>query len=166
MRAWLEQRTQSERRLLLAAGLVVVGALYFLLVLEPLNGANARLRTQIGAATDLERRLAAMTQELAGLHGGGAGPRASFPPDAALLSVLTNSAHAEGLQDYTRKMAPLGPHVVSLMLEDVPFAALAGWLVKLDREQGIEVERVAVSAAKNPGLVDVQLSLKARVAAP
>lgn len=165
MRAWLEQRTQSERRLLMLAGLVVAGALYFLLVLEPLNAANARLRTQIGAAGDLDQRLAAMTQELAGLHGGG-GPRKSFPPDAALLSVITTSAYAEGLQEYTRKMAPLGPHVVSLMLEDVPFAALAGWLVKLDRDQGIEVERVAVSAAKHPGLVDAQLSLKARIVAP
>ena len=165
MRAWLEQRTLAEKRLLGTAALVIAGALYFLLVLEPLTGANARLRTQIGAASDLEAHLAAMSQELARLHGGGS-TGASFPPDAALLSVLTTSASAEGLQAYTRKMAPLGPHVVSLMLEGVPFPALAAWLVKLDREQGVEVERVAVSAAKASGAVDVQLSLKARGLGP
>ena len=161
MRSWFEQRTRSEKITLAAGLLVVLAAVYYLLLIEPLTLANARLTTQVSAARDLERHLGELAQELAALQGAG-GVRANFPASSSLLSVLTTSAHAAGLQEYTKKLAPVSTNAVSLVLDDIPFAALAAWLMALDREQGIEVERVSLAAAAKPGVVSAQLTLKAR----
>jgi general secretion pathway protein M len=163
MRAWFESRTESEKILLALGALVVVGALYFLLVIDPLSQANARLATRVGAARELEAHLTQLAAEVKTLGGGGAKARATLPPGASLLNVVTTSAHAAGVQEHTKKMAPVGANALSLYLDDMPFAQLASWLVNLDEKQGIEVERATIEALPAVGTVRADLTLKARL---
>ena len=163
MRTWFEQRTRSEQITLGVGAVVLLIALYFLAVIEPLTQANAQLLAQVTAAHALEQRLIELSQEIAVLHAHGGGG-ANFAPGASLLSVLTTSAHDAGMQQYTKKVAPVGANAVSLVLDEVPFAPLAAWLIALDREQGVEVERISVAATSKGGVVSAQLTLKARSA--
>ena len=68
MRAWFESRTNSEKLLLSVGALVVLGALYFLLLIDPLSQANARLAIRVSAARDLEAHLTQLSQEVKGLE--------------------------------------------------------------------------------------------------
>ena len=158
---WFESRNDSEKILLSVGALVVAGALYFLLLIDPLSQANARLTTRVSAAQELAAHLIALAEEVKNL-GGGAQQRTTLPPGASLLNVVTTSAHASGVQQHTKKMAPVGANALALYLDDMPFAQLASWLVSLDEQQGIEVERATVEALPVVGTVRAELTLKAR----
>lgn len=161
MRAWFDARSASEKILLGLGAMTVGGALYFLLLIDPLSQANARLATRVGAARDLQTHLSQVAAEVQGL-GGGAKARASLPAGASLLSVVTTNAHVSGVQDHTKKMAPVGANALSLYLDDMPYTQLADWLVKLDEQQGIEVERATIEALPVSGTVRADLTLRAR----
>ncbi len=163
MRAWFDTRTDSEKILLTLAALVVTGALYFLLIIDPLSQANTRLAIRVGAARELEAHLTQLSAEIKTLGGGAAKLRATLAPGASLLNVVTTSAHASGVQEHTKKMAPVGANALSLYLDDMPFAQLASWLVSLDEQQGIEVERATIEALPAVGTVRADLTLKARL---
>lgn len=162
MRAWFDSRTDSEKVLLGMGALSVIGALYFLLLIDPLSQANARLVTRVGAARELQGHLLQLVDEVKVL-GGGAKARATLPAGASLLTLVTTSAYGAGVQQHTRKMAPVGTNALSLYLDDIPFAQLADWLVKLDEQQGIEVERATIEALPLVGTVRADLTLRARL---
>ncbi|MCC6710004.1 MAG: type II secretion system protein M [Gammaproteobacteria bacterium] len=163
MRAWFESRNESEKRLLTLAALVVAGALYFLLVIDPMSQANARLATRLSAAQELQAHLSKLADEMKSLGGAASKQRTTLPPGASLLNVVTTSAHAAGVQQHTKKMAPVGANALSLYLDDMPFNELAQWLVNLDQQQGIEVERATIEALPVIGTVRADLTLKARL---
>ena len=163
MRAWFDSRVDSEKMLLGVGALTIIAALYFLLVIDPLSQANARLATRVGAARELQGHLVQLADEVKGLGGGAAKARATLPVGASLLTVVTTSAHLSGVQEHTRKMAPVGANALSLYLDDMPFAQLADWLVKLDEQQGIEVERATIEALPIVGTVRADLTLRARL---
>ena len=142
---------------------MVVAALYFLLIIDPLSQANARLATRVNAARDLEAHLTQLSQEVKGFGGGAAKTRSTLPPGASLLNVVTTSAHTAGVQKHTKKMVPVGVNALSLYLDDMPFAELASWLVSLDEQQGVEVERATIEALPTTGTVRADLTLKARL---
>lgn len=162
MRHWFDSRSESEKWLLALGALVIIGALYFLLLIDPLSQANARLATRLAAARELQAHLSQLATEAKTL-GGGARQRATLPPGASLLNVVTTSAHVAGVQEHTKKLAPVGANALSLYLDEMPFTKLASWLVNLDEKQGIEVERATIEALPVAGTVRADLTLKARL---
>lgn len=161
MRAWFDARSASEKILLSLGVVTVAGALYFLLLVDPLSQANTRLATRVGAARDLQTHLTQLAAEVRVL-GGRAQARVTLPVGASLLSVVTTSAHLAGVQDHTQKMAPVGANALSVYLDDMPYTQLAEWLVKLDEQHGIEVERATIEALPVSGVVRADLTLRAR----
>jgi general secretion pathway protein M len=159
--AWISTRSRSERIGLGLLVVVVFGAAYFLLVWEPLSLAHARLVTRVAAEHDLARYLTDVSAR-ARLLEARQTPRTPYAGDVNLLTFVTAQARAAGVQAYTRKLTPSGADAINLMLENVPFSTLAGWLVALDEEHGVEVERINVSASKAAGLVMAQIMLRAR----
>lgn len=160
MRQWWQTRSVSERRML-GVGMLVIGAtLYYLLLLEPLLLARERVETRVAAERALGLELAALTAEAAKLRRRG-DTRRAFDAAGSLLAVVNVSAARAGTQRTTRRMTPLGASGVTLFLDDVAFADLAAWLVALDVEYGVEVERAALDSVR-PGVVDAQLTLRAR----
>ena len=125
--------------------------------------ANARLATRLSAAQELQAHLSKLADEMKSLGGAASKQRTTLPPGASLLNVVTTSAHAAGVQQHTKKMAPVGANALSLYLDDMPFNELAQWLVNLDQQQGIEVERATIEALPVIGTVRADLTLKARL---
>ena len=163
MRAWFVSRSDSEKVLLSVGAITVIGALYFLLIVDPLSQANARLTTRVGAARELQAHLKELASEVKVLGGSAGKVRATLPAGASLLTVVTTSAHVSGVQTHTKKMAPVGANALSLYLDDMPYTQLADWLIKLDEQQGIEVERATIEALPVIGTVRADLTLRARM---
>jgi len=162
MRQWWTARSPSERRLLLAGGLVVFTTLYYVLLLEPLLQARERQLTQLRAAQSLQTAIEDYAAQATQLRAN-SDSRRRFDSDASLLSVVNATAAQAGTRERTRRINPLGPRAVSLFIDDVPFDDLARWLTTLDRGHGVEVERAVLDATR-PGLVDAQVTLRARAA--
>jgi len=160
MRQWWQARAASERRMLGLGMIAVSATLYYLLLLEPLLLARERLETRVAAERTLGVELGALTAEAAALRRQG-DTRRLFDATGSLLAVVNASAARAGTQRATRRMTPLGASGVTLFLDDVAFTDLVTWLVALDVEHGVEVERAALDSA-NPGVVDAQLTLRAR----
>jgi general secretion pathway protein M len=77
--------------------------------------------------------------------------------DQALQLVIANTAATYGLgQPRTRAD---GPSSVDVTLQGVPFDALVAWLVALHDSYGVDVETASFSSAREPGLVNGQVSL-------
>lgn len=79
MRAWFASRSDSEKVLFSAAAITVIGALYFLLLVDPLSQANARLTTRVGAARELQAHLQQLADEVKVLGGSAKQARATLP---------------------------------------------------------------------------------------
>ncbi|MGR8921206.1 MAG: type II secretion system protein GspM [Gammaproteobacteria bacterium] len=160
MRQWWQSRTDSERVFLGVGAACLLAAAYFVLLIEPLQERRTLSDLRLRAAAALGRDLAGFAGDAVELRGQ-VDTRRRFPADASILSVVNRTAGRAGTQEFTRRITPSGPDAVALFLDDVPFDALAGWLVRLDAEHGVDVER-AVLERTEPGLVDAQLTLRAR----
>jgi len=77
--------------------------------------------------------------------------------DQALLVVISNTAASYGLgQPRTRAD---GPSNVDVTLQGLPFDAVVAWLVALHDTYGVDVETASFGSAREPGLVNGQVSL-------
>jgi general secretion pathway protein M len=160
MRSWWSERTSSERRVLALGGLVLMGAVYFLFLIEPLHDACQRSAVRLQAERELAAHLATVAAEAAALGGARALPW-GLSPGASLLAVVTETARASGVQARTRRMTPVGARALSLFVEDIPFGQLAGWLASLESTHGILAESLSLEAGAHAGLVDAELTLAA-----
>jgi type II secretory pathway component PulM len=77
--------------------------------------------------------------------------------EQTLVVIVSNTAASYGLgEPRTRQNGPSG---IDVTLQGVAFDSLAAWLVALHDGYGIDVETASFSSAREPGLVNGQLSL-------
>lgn len=160
MNAWWRARQRSEQILVAAGIAILLLCAWYLALVEPLGIAHERGTVRLRAATATHReisRLAAQARQLA--EPGRTGT--PFSTTRPLLSVVNQSGSRAGTQAYTRRVNPVGEDGVALVLDDVPFTDLAGWLVALDRQHGVAVERASIERAA-AGLADARITLRAR----
>ena len=162
MTAWWQTLGTSERRLFLVALAVIAMALYFVFVVEPLHHERAALDTRIRAATTLGEDLEAIATEARKLSAG-ATQRTRFDGTASLLGIVNAAAADAGVDTYTRRLNPAGRTTVHVSVTAVPYDRLDAWLVALDVEHGVAVERATLERTR-AGHVDAQLTLSARAA--
>ena len=75
-----------------------------------------------------------------------------------LNGIVDETARSHGLgSPRTRANGPSG---VDGTIQGVSFDALTGWLVTLHNTYGVDVETVSISSAREPGLVNGQISLR------
>lgn len=160
MRAWFDERSRQEQIVLALGAFIALAAFYFVLLIEPLMNANARYATRLKAEQALHAHLQQVQQEATALRARQTSAVSSVPP-GALMSLLTTTAEAGGVQANTRRVTPLGPNAVSIVVEALPFTTLTTWLIGLRSEHGVEIEQAAITAGTVGGTVDAELSLHA-----
>ena len=164
--AWLAGRTRAELTLGAVAAVVIFGALYFVYVIEPLQEANGRLRHRVEAQIHLREHLLAMRDEVARLQGISSTTPLGVAVGESLLSVVTSTARDAGIQGYATRMTAMSSDLLSLLLEDIPFTALTTWLLALEHDHGVAVERINIDASAIPGVVNAQTVLTVRRRGP
>jgi general secretion pathway protein M len=150
MKQWFYGLQPRERWIVSVGAVAAVIMILWIGVLRPLQTQTAALRT----AVDTKQRLLVDVSRL-----DGTGPVATGRQggDQTLVVIVSNTAAAHGLD--LPRTRPNGPSGIDVTFQGAPFDALVTWLVTLHTSYGVDVETASFSSAREPGLVNGQLSL-------
>lgn len=152
MKAWFFGLQPRERWILgigAAAGVAIIG---WWVVLQPVMAEAELLRSSVETK---QRLLIEVAEVESAQPGNGASGRVGT--DQTLVVIVSNTAASHGLgAPRTRQNGPSG---IDVTLQAVSFDALMTWLVTLHESYGVDVETASFSSAREPGLVNGQLSL-------
>ena len=152
MKAWFFGLQPRERWILLAGAAAFVLIMLWWLVLLPLSADAELLRTSV----ETKQRLLVEVAEVESAQPGGVVGNLEGA-NQTLVVIVSNTAASYGLgAPRTRQNGPSG---IDVTVQGVPFDALAAWLVALHDGYGVDVETISLSNAREPGLVNGQISL-------
>jgi type II secretory pathway component PulM len=121
-------------------------------VLQPLAANAELLRTSV----ETKQRLLVEVGEVERAQPGGVVSNLEGA-NQTLVVIVSNTAASYGLgAPRTRQNGPSG---IDVTVQGVSFDALAAWLVALHGGYGVDVETISLSNAREPGLVNGQISL-------
>jgi len=152
MKAWF-YGLQPRERWILSIGVVAAGIMIaWIGVLRPLTSGTAALRAAVESKQNL-------LLEVSRLEGSQPANRRGQPQgaDQTLVVIVSNTAAAQGLD--LPRTRPNGPSGIDVTFQGASFDALVTWLVTLHTSYGVDVETASFSSAREPGLVNGQLSL-------
>ena len=148
--------TRREQGLLLGGACVFLGALYFLLVHEPLVARVARAQVHAGEA----RETLAWLQALPARSPASEPVVGRLDSRQALLACVNDTARAAGLEGALRRVAPTGERRFEVALEDASFESVIAWLVGLRRTQQMAIAQAQFDRTEKTGVVRVALVLE------
>ena len=153
MKAWFFGLQPRER------WIVSIGAVAFVVIIvggfivPSVRADLAALRTSVETKQRLLIDLARVESEQPSTVASGRDGR-----DQTLSGIVDATARNHGLgSPRTRANGPSG---VDVTIQSASFDAIAAWLVSLHTTYGVDVETVSLSNAREPGLVNGQISLR------
>lgn len=158
MRAWFDALEEREKIFVIAAAAIVVVAVYWFGIWQPLDGGQASAATRV----DSWRISLAELRPLKGqIQGSGSGqPLGAEQP---LVVIVDNTLRQRGLRDSLQRSQP-APSGTSIRVEfeSAPFDDLVLWLGDVNQQYGLLVQSGNFSAAagENPGRVNASLTLE------
>ncbi len=144
---------QPRERWIAAIGIVVAILIVLWGALIPLFDQTAALRT----AVETKQRLAVDVSRIEGVQPSGVAATRQGA-DQSLLVIINSTAASHGLGN-PRTRAD-GPNKMDVTLQGASFDSIVAWLVSLHSGYGIDVESASFSGARQPGLVNGQVSLR------
>ena len=159
MKAYWNNLQPREQRVLLAGGLVLLAAVVFLGLVEPLLESRDQARDRLAQARSELAWMQARAPQVAAAQSA-ATPDTGQPTLAgrSLIAHVDASARAFGLSDHLARARP-GETGVSVHLEGVPYHDVMRWLGELEREDGVVTARIVLERVVQPGRVNAELLL-------
>ena len=152
MKAWF-YGLQPRERWILSIGTVAAAIMALWIgVLRPLQTETVALQAQV----ETKQRLLLEVSRLEGSQPSSSA-RGRMGADQTLVVIVSNTAAAHGLD--LPRTRPNGPSGIDVTFQGASFDALVTWLVTLHTSYGVDVETASFSSAREPGLVNGQLSL-------
>jgi general secretion pathway protein M len=151
---WL-QRAPRERLALGVAGVVVLAAALFLLLIEPAAVGIPRLERSLPALRTQAEQLDRLLAEVASLN---ARPQSAVLPPAEARAALERSLESAGLK--ASRIVAAGDGDLQITFANVSYAAWSTWLAGAERELGAKAGVVTVRATGAPGAADIEMSLR------
>jgi general secretion pathway protein M len=153
MKAWFFSLQPRERWIVIGGVAAATIIVLWGLVLKPLGDRAADLRTSVESK---QRLLAEVMRVEAAQPGANVDNlRGTGQP---LFVVIDDTAKAHGLgSPATRQNGPSG---IDVTLQGASFDSLVAWLVTLRATYGVDVETASFISAREPGLVNGQVSLR------
>jgi general secretion pathway protein M len=156
LKAWWNGHQPRERLILGAGGMMLVIALFFLAVWEPLHQARQRGELALEQSRKMATRLEAIASEVERARG--AGGAAAANRSLSLLAAVDKASKLPDLGKAPSRIQPEGEKEVKVWFDEVPFDALMQWMQVLQTQYGLNVSAAEIER-KNEGLVSVRLSL-------
>lgn len=145
--AWWTGLQQREQRLVAGAAVVVVVGLFYWMLWQPLHQARDAQQQKVQSA---QRQLNQLQQLLPQLKAASATTARS---GGSVAQIISNSARSSGIS--VSRMQPQNEQL-TLVLEDVSFDKLLGWLHALQYQHGVKLINLDVATAETPGIVRVR----------
>jgi len=152
LRAWLATKSPTERRVIATIAILVAIVLLWLLAWDPLQRDVQRLRLENGREQAALALAHHEVDEITALQ------RAAASPPADVRTAVQQSLVTAGLRSAVTDLQwPQSRAQVTFA--GVEFTALARWLERLHRDNGIVVREATLSARVEPGAVRAELVL-------
>jgi general secretion pathway protein M len=153
MKAWFFGLQPRERMIVAVGASAAVAIVLWGFLVRPLLDETAALRTSV----ETKQRLAVDVARVEGTQpSSAAGNRQGA--DQTLSVIIINTASTYGLgQPRTRND---GPNAIDVTLQGVSFDSITAWLVTLHDTYGVDVQSASFSPAREPGIVNGQVSLR------
>ena len=153
MKAWFFGLQPRERWIVIGGAAAAAAIVLWGLVLKPMGDKTADLR----ASVETKQRLLAEVTRAEAVAPGSVVTNLEAR-DQTLLVVVGRTAKDHGLgEPRTRQNGPSG---IDVILQDASFDALLGWFVTLRGTYGVDVETAQFLTAREPGLVNGQVTLR------
>lgn len=152
---WYAGREASEQRVIAGLALAVALTVLWLGVWKPVSDwrTTAHNRYQ-NAQAELDWVRANESRARALAESGGGRAAGARP----LLQIITRSAQTQGIQ--VNRLQPEGNGAIAVSIQGQPFNELLRWLHSLEENNGVAVQRLAVDAGDQPGMVNAQIRLQ------
>jgi general secretion pathway protein M len=157
----LAKLSESERRTLVLASVVLVLLLFYALVWDPVMSATGRMQARVDQQRESlawMQGAASEAQALMRLRSGAA--QATDRGGQSLLAIVDQTARRDKLGPALKRIEPRGQDEVRVRLEDAVFDDMMRWLAALQQRYGVTIDSVAIDRQPSPGRVTVNLTLK------
>lgn len=153
-------RLNRRQQLLMGgAGLVLIGALLFVWVWEPLAESRQLERERVASQRALLDWLEAVEPAAQALRQGRTGARDMG--GRSLLGLADQTARAAGLAGALTRIEPVGENQVRVWLDDAEFTATMRWLESVSINHPVRAAQLDVERGRSTGLVNVRVTLSA-----
>lgn len=160
MQDWLNQRTPREQMVLLFGGVLLVTALLYFLVWEPLLQERQQLRTLVQAQQSDLAWMRSAAQEIQQYRQNlTLTDKTPHSSSVSLLSLIDRSMRQTSLAQADKRIEPKGDDAVRVSFEAVNFTALVQWLGYLANQHQIHSETITLDKTKQVGEVKARLLL-------
>ncbi|MDH3589107.1 MAG: type II secretion system protein M [Gammaproteobacteria bacterium] len=158
MKEWFEGLEQRERLTLIAGGIILLLALVWVLLINPLFVSAGDRAEQINSLRGDVIRARDLSAEIAGLRKGGARAYTRGDSDQSLMIILERTARESGLQ--VNQSRPMDASTVRVRFESAPFDSLVQWMGILASRYAIQIDIASLDRLDVQGMVNAQLTLK------
>ncbi|AIY43764.1 General secretion pathway protein M [Collimonas arenae] len=154
--AYWAQRNQRERRLLSVAGVVILLAIIYLLLLDPALNGRSRLQKDLPALRQQAAELQSLTAKAVALSG----QIAERPASPLSKEAVESALKSKGL---SAQSVTLNGDMAKVQLSSIAFAGLLDWLDDAQKNSQWQVVDANVTAlggaTPQPGIVNATVTL-------
>lgn len=159
MKSWFESLEERERLFVVAAGLVLTVAVFYLAVWMPLDRGQKSLASSVENWRDSLAELRVLKDSATP-----ADSAANRPNDAnqSLVVIIDNTLRSRDLYASLKRSQPTASNGIRVEFESVAFDDLVLWLGDASSRYGLQVQAASFSAASrdNDGRVNSTLTLE------
>lgn len=157
MSEWWQALEQRQRALIGVAAAVLIGAVVYVWVWEPLAQARQQQRERVAEQQALLSWLDAVAPLAQSLRGREQPERDLG--ERSLLGLTDETARAAGLAGAVARIEPSGDGQVRVWLEGADFVTVMGWLESYSRSRPIRIEQLQIDRAQSEGQVNARVTL-------
>lgn len=157
MKKWVNQLSDSERKLFLIGVVLVSLALFWVLVFKPVN-------QSIDNMVLTRDRLLTEQVEINGLnvnqYKNSSVSVEQFPDDVTFSSWVDQQFRAVGLQELVNRTEPVDSNTLTVWMNNAPFDQVIDWLYEVNQKYAVGVDQIDVNVTdKSLGLTNIRMRL-------
>ena len=156
LRARFDALQPREQTLVSSAAVLLVIALLYSAIWQPLSRSRKQLAEDLEAARNVATQLAQAELDV----------RFAAPQnvpvvgaDVSLLTAVDQAAKSGTLKKPPTRLQPDGENAARIWLEDVEFEVLMRWLLELQTRYGVTLDVVDIEKRETAGLVNARISV-------
>jgi len=155
---WYQGLQQRERQLVLAASVVIIITLLYLIIWEPIHKGIEDQTQKYQSQIDILDWMQTAATEVRGLKASGATKRKTNSTQPVTL-LVEQSSTAAGLKPYLTKLESTSDKGARVTIDAASFDQLLLWLNTLQTQYGITVSSANLDRDDKPGAVNARMTL-------
>ena len=163
LRAWFDGLAPRERILVIAAGILTILALIFILGIRPLFSGSDLAQQRVADKESLLSEIDRLASRIGPQRGRSVSPTGN--DRESLVVLIDRTTRAANLGLYVKRNQPDGDDKIRVRFENVPFDTLIEWLSLMSNQYGLSADSANIDASSDPGRVNCNLLLS-RLAVP